>query len=169
MSTEHELDYRYRGGEWTWFVRSCKTGRLRAGEVVAAPGSVVVTCPACNEIAYSAIGQEVLSIPEEWVLPPIKLAEQDSEPALVVSTQEIVDYAEEHGVKWSAACLHFTDAGRDIGQNKPWHPGYRYNEMVARRGAPPVTAEYLADQAEIARLSEAAESIPGRAPWAQRR
>lgn len=167
MSTEHEMDYRYRGGEWTWFVRSCKTGRFRAGEVVAIPGSVIVTCPACNEIAYSAIGHEsVLPIPEEWTLPPLKLAEQDSEPG-VVSTQEIVDYAEEHNVRWAAACDHFTELGRDIGDNKFWLLPPMYNEMLARRGRPVPTAEDLAAQAEIERLSEAAAKIPGRDAWAQ--
>ena len=167
MSTEHELDYRYRGGEWTWFVRSCKTGRFRAGEVVAMPGSVIVTCPACKEIAYSAIGQEtVLSIPEEWVLPPIKLAEQDSEP-VSVGTREIVDYAEEHEVKWSDACRHFLDAGRDIGDHKMWLIPPMYNEMVARRGRRAPTAADLAALAEIERLSEAAAKIPGRDSWRQ--
>lgn len=168
MSPEHELDYRYRGGEWTWFVRSCKTGRFRAGEVVAIPGSVIVTCVACGEIAYSSVlHKQEIPIPEEWKMSPLKLAEQDSEPGPFVSTREIVDYAEETGAKWSAACQHFTNEGRDIGGNKPWLIPAMYNEMVARRGKPVPTAADLAAQAEIERLSEAAAKIPGRDSWRQ--
>jgi hypothetical protein len=85
--------------------------------------------------------------------------EQDSEPGPFVATSEILAYAQENDTTWRAACWHFTKMGRDIGSNNPTFPplGYTPPKEV-------VTAAYLADQAEINRLSEMANSIPGRAP-----